>query len=167
MDRPTKSYEQVKAMLGNASSAWEKLIGHLRYHYLIDEKWAEGKPTHKHFNNLFIRCGGKALTSFHIRKEYFVVSITLGKIEREKFDENRENFGKTVLNEYDKAEILHDGKWFGFEIRDEALIDDIIRLIQIKRKPNRKILPNCIEMCGCLDIGLSREEITNRICYTE
>ena len=164
MDRPIKPYEQVKTMLGNASSAWEKLTGYIRYHYIIDEKWAEGKPTHKHYNNLFIRCGGKALTSFHIREGYFIVSITLGKDERERFDEVREAFGAAVLNEYDNAEILHDGKWFGFEIHDEELVDDIIRLVEIKRKPNRKILPESLEKCGCLDIGLSKDEITSRIC---
>ena len=164
MNRPIKPYEQIKTMLGSASPAWEKLAGHIRYHYIVDEKWAEGKPTHKHYNNLFIRCGGKALTSFHIRDGYFIVSITLGKNERDKFDEQRETFGTTVRDEYDKAETLHDGKWFGFEIRDETLIDDIIRLVHIKRKPNRKILPKSYEKCGCLDLGLSHEEITNRIC---
>ena len=166
MDRPIKPYEQVKTMLGSSSAAWEKLAGHIRYHYIVDEKWAEGKPTHKHYNNLFIRCGGKALTSFHIREGYFIVSITLGKNERDKFDEQRKTFGTIIRDEYDKAETLHDGKWFGFEIRDEALIDDIIRLIHIKRKPNRKILPKSFEKCGCLDIGLSHEEITNSICNT-
>ena len=167
MERPIKPYIEVKKMLGTASPAWEKLIGHIRYHYLIDEKWAEGKPTHKHYNNLFIRCGGKALTSLHIREGYFIVSITLGKDEREKFDDLRETFNTIVLNEYDKAEILHDGKWFGFEVRDNTLIDDIIQLIQIKRKPNRKILPKSLEKCGHLDIGLSQEEITNLISSTK
>ncbi|MCL2065722.1 MAG: hypothetical protein FWG98_15315 [Candidatus Cloacimonetes bacterium] len=56
MERPTKPYMEVKAMLDTASSAWEKLLGYIRYHYVIDERWAEGKPTHKHYNNLFIRC---------------------------------------------------------------------------------------------------------------
>ena len=49
MDRPTKPCEQVKAMLGNASAAWEKLVGHIRFYYEIDEIWAEGKPTYKHY----------------------------------------------------------------------------------------------------------------------
>ena len=59
---------------------------------------------------------------------------------------------------------LHDGKWLGFEVRDDSLIDDIIKLLHIKRKPNRKVLPKSLEKSGCLDIGLSHEEITNRLC---
>ena len=45
----------------------------------------------------------------------------------------------------------------------ESLLDDIIRLLHIKRKPNRKVLPESIEKCGCLDLGLSHEDITERL----
>ena len=51
-----------------------------------------------------------------------------------------------------------------YVLRDESLIDDIISLLHIKRKPNRKVLPESIEKCGSLDLGLSHEEITNRLC---
>jgi hypothetical protein len=163
VDRPTKSYEQVKAMLGNASPAWEKLVGHIRFYYEIDEIWAEGKPTHKHYNLLFFKRGGKSLITLCLRERFFLVSITLGAKEREIFEEQRDVFGAAVCKEYDEAETLHDGKWLGFEVRDDSLIEDIIRLLPIKRKPNRKIQPESIEKCGRLDIGLSHEEITNRI----
>jgi hypothetical protein len=133
----------------------------------MDEKWAEGKPTHKHYNNLFIRRGSKAIISLHIREGFFIVSVTLVKNEREKFEGLRDTLGEIVCREYDKAETLHDGKWLGFEVRDDSLIDDIIRLLHIKSKPNRKILPENLEKCGCLDIGLSHEEITSRICGAE
>ena len=163
MDRPTKPYNEVKTMLGDASAAWENLVGYIRFHYEMDENWAEGKPTHKHYNNLFIKRSGKALLSLHLRDGFFLVSITLGGKERDKFEEQRATFGETVCNEYDAAETLHDGKWLGFEVRDGSLIDDIIRLVQIKRKPNRKGFPRDIEKCGCLDIGMSHDSITKYI----
>jgi hypothetical protein len=161
MDRATKPYDEVKTLLGESSTAFEKLIGYIRYHYEMDENWAEGKPTHKHFNNLFIKKSGKALISLHLRDGFFLASITLGGKEREKFEQQRETFGEVVCAEYDRAETLHDGKWLGFEIRDDSLIDDITRLLHVKRKPNRKILPNSLEKCGRLDLGLSHEDITN------
>jgi len=163
MNRPTKPYVEVKTMLGTASVAFEKLIGYIRFHYEMDENWAEGKPTHKHFNNLFIKRSGKALLSLHLREEFFIVSITLGKNERDKFDEQREHFSETVRKLYDETEILHDGMWLGFEVRDDSLVDDFIRLMQIKRKPNRKILPEIMEKCGCLDIGMAHDEITKYV----
>jgi hypothetical protein len=163
MDRATKPYEKVKAMLGSASFAWEKLVGHIRYYYEIDEVWAEGKPTHKHYNLLFFKRSGKGLITLCLREGFFLVSITFGSKEREKFEEHRKMFSAAIRDEYDAAETLHDGKWLGFEVHDDSLIDDIIRLIQIKRKPNRKVFPDSIEKCGCLDIGLSHEDITNHL----
>jgi hypothetical protein len=163
MDRPTKAYSEVKAMLGQASTAWEKLVGYVRFHYEMDENWAEGKPTHKHYNNLFIKRSGKALLSLHLREGFFLVSVTLGGKEREKFDEQRPEFGKVVCEIYDATETLHDGKWLGFEVQDDSLIDDIIRLVQIKRNPNRKTPPKDIKKCGRLDIGMSHEDITKYI----
>ena len=163
MDRPTKPYEEVKQMLGDVSAAWEKLIGFIRFHYEMDENWAEGKPTHKHFNNLFIKRSGKALLSLHLRDGFFLVSVTLGGKERERFEEQRTTFGEVVCEIFDAAETLHDGKWLGFEVRDDSLVDDIIRLVQLKRKPNRKNSPKDIENCGHLDIGMSHETITRYI----
>ena len=163
MDRAIKPYEQVKVMLGEASSAWEKLTGHIRFHYIMDELWEEGNPNHKHYNNLRFRRGGKTLTTLCIREGYFITCVVLGKDEREKFDQQRESFGEAICIKYDETQTYHDGKWLGFDVRDDFLIDDIIRLLHIKRKPNRKILPESLEKCGCLDIGLTHEDITNHI----
>ena len=40
MDKAIKPYEQVKEILGSASAAWEKLVGHVRFYYVMDEKGA-------------------------------------------------------------------------------------------------------------------------------
>jgi len=163
MDRAIKPYEQAEATLGDASSAWEKLAGHIRFYYVMDELWEEGNPKHKHYNTLRFRRGGKTLITLCIREGYFIACVVLGKEEREKFDGQREEFGKAACKEYDEAQTYHDGKWLGFDVSDEALIDDIIRLLHIKRKPNRKILPESLEKCGRLDLGLSHEDITNLV----
>jgi len=161
MDRAIKPYAQVKAMIGSACCAWEKLVAHIRFYYVMDELWEEGNPAHKHYNNLRFRRGGKTLVTLCIREGYFIVCIVLGKDERDKFDKQREMFGQIVCKEYDETHIYHDGKWLGFNVHDESLIDDMIRLLPIKRKPNRKISPENLEKCGCLDLGLSHEDITN------
>ena len=163
MDRAIKPYKQVAAMLGRASSAWERLTGYIRFYYVMDELWDEGKPTHKHYNNLRFRRGGKTLVTLCIREGYFIACIVLGKEEREKFDEQREMFSEITCKVYDETHTYHDGKWIAFDVCDESLIDDIIRLIHLKRKPNRKVLPENLEKCGCLDLGLSHEDITNHL----
>ena len=160
MDRETKAYSEVKELLGNASSAWEKLTAHIRYHYEMDEIWKAGNPKHKHYNNLYFKRGGKSFAIAALRQGHFLVAVVLGAAEREKFETQRAEFSEAVLALYDEAETLHDGKWLGFELYDDALIDDIIKLLEIKRKPNRKILPKNMDNCGKLDIGLPHGEIT-------
>lgn len=161
MTRAIKPYGQVNTMLGNASPAWEKLIGHIRFFYAMDELWKEGNPAHKNYNDLYIRRGGKTLAILSLREEYFIACIVLGKDEREKFDEQREMFSAVVRKVYDETNVYHDGKWLAFDVYDESLIDDIIRLLHIKRKPNRKVLPESLEECGSLDLGLSHQDITD------
>ena len=163
MKNTIKPFSEVKKRLGKASAAWEKLTGYIRFYYEIDELWEEGKPTYKHHSNLRFRRGGKTLITLCIREKYFIAVIVFGKDEREKFEQLRKELGKEVQKKYDDAEVLHDGKWLGFDINDESLIDDIIRMLEIKRKPNRKNLPKNIKGCGKLDIGLSHQEITNII----
>jgi len=160
MNRPTKPYAEVAALLGQAAPAWEALTGQIRYHYEIDEIWQEGKPTHKHYNNLFFKRGGKSLISLHLREGYFLACVVLGAKEREKFDAQRELFSEAICNEYDTAETLHDGKWLGFELRDDSLVNDIFRLLPLKRKPNRKVLSASVDACGKLDIGMAGTDIT-------
>ena len=163
MNNKTKPYSEVKVKLGKASSAWERLAGHIRFYYEMDEDWWEGNPTHKHHSNLRFRRGGKTLVTLCIREGYFIVSIVMGKDERDRFEEQREKFGEAICKEYDGAEVFHDGKWLGFDINDESLIDDITRLLEIKRKPNRKVMPKNLDGCGRFDIGLSHAEITKII----
>jgi len=163
MDRLVKPYKEVRQELGSASCAWEKLTGQIRYLYVMDELWEPGNPSHKHYNNLRFRRGGKTLATLCIRDGYFIACVVLGKDEREKFEQQREAFGEAVTKCYDQAETYHDGKWLGFDMYDDALVDDLVRLLQIKRKPNRKVLPANIEICGSLDIGMSHEDVTKAI----
>lgn len=38
---------------------------------------------------------------------------------------------------YDAAKTYHDGKWIMFEPVDTSMFDDFMKLLSIKRKPNR------------------------------
>lgn len=57
---------------------------------------------------------------------------------REKFEERKESVSKPLQDIYEKTESLHDGKWLWIPLDDKAVIMDIIAMLRIKRKPNRK-----------------------------
>ena len=64
--------------------------------------------------------------------------IVFGKDERLMVDEIRCTLSESVCRQYDEAETYHDGKWVMFRPADESEFGDYIRLLSLKRKPNRK-----------------------------
>ena len=45
---------------------------------------------------------------------------------------------KQVQKIYDEAKTYRDGKWVMFEPTDTSMFQDFIKLLGIKRKPNKK-----------------------------
>jgi len=64
--------------------------------------------------------------------------IIFGKNKRIKFEDIRDTLSHTVCRQHDEAKTYHDGKWVMFEPTDTAEFDDYMKLLAIKRKPNRK-----------------------------
>ncbi len=84
------------------------------------------------------RRGGKTLCALYLKDKCLGFMVILGKDEREKFEVDRDNFSKKVQDIYDNTHTYHDGKWIMFKPTDTFLFNDFIRLLSIKRKPNRK-----------------------------
>lgn len=72
------------------------------------------------------------------KKIALVFMIIFGKDERVKFEEIRETLSDPVCRQYDEATTYRDGKWVMFEPTDTYEFDDYMKLLAIKRKPNRK-----------------------------
>lgn len=60
------------------------------------------------------------------------------KYRRTKFEDIRDSLSNSVCKQYDEAKTYHDGKWVMFEPTNMAEFDDYMKLLAIKRKPNRK-----------------------------
>jgi len=50
----------------------------------------------------------------------------------------RNTLSPAVCKKYEEAETYHDGKWVMFEPADESEFDDYIKLLAVKKRPNRK-----------------------------
>ena len=102
----------------------------------MDCLWNKGGKAWKY--EYKYRRGGKTLCALYAREGCVGFMIILGKGERSKFEADRDNFSKEIQKIYDETQTYHDGKWLMFEPVDTTLFDDFIRLLRIKRKPNRK-----------------------------
>ncbi len=104
--------------------------------YDMDQTWNNGGK--KWVYEYKFRKSGKTLCAFYFKKSTLGLMIIFGKDERAKFEKIRNELLPVVIDTYDNAQTFYDGKWVMFNITDYLLIDDIKKLLFIKRKPNRK-----------------------------
>ena len=115
---------------------WSKLNALIEEKYDMECLWNKGGKAWKY--EYKYRRGGTTLCALYAREGCVGFMIILGKGERSKFEADRDNFSKEIQKIYDETQTYHDGKWLMFEPVDTTLFDDFIRLLRIKRKPNRK-----------------------------
>ena len=128
--------EEMTALVGESLyNVWDKLCASIDEKYDMDRLWDKGGKAWKY--EYKYRRGGKTLCALYARENCVGFMIVLGKAERLKFEADRENYSKEVQEIYDEAQTYHDGKWIMFEPVDTSLFHDFIRLLEIKRKPNR------------------------------
>jgi hypothetical protein len=63
------------------------------------------------------------------------VQIVFGKEEREKVEAIAHTLSSAVRRLYTEAKTYHDGKWLYLAVEREAMLDDIEKLLAVKRKP--------------------------------
>ena len=135
MDTPTQKI--LEELIGSRNmDIWNKLVSDIDGLYEMDRTWNKG------FGDWIYeykyRRGGKTLCTFYAKQGVANILITLGKAEREKVESKRGDFSESLLVLYDETKTYHDGKWLWIPIDESLEFDDIVNLLKIKRRPNRK-----------------------------
>ena len=163
-----EAYINIQNKLGEkVSKSWEKLVGFIRTYYVMEELW-DGKEILK------FRKSGKTLVSLSVQENRLNALVIFGKAEREKFDAVRDNFSDYILNYYDNSRTYHDGKWMFIDVDINTNIDEIIELIKIKKKPNRKVenlkdaeIGCCGNRCDQCLLRATNGGKENRVLFTD
>lgn len=125
----------INELLNSKINLWNGLNYLIQTCYDTDRLWNSGGKNWKY--EYKYRRGGKTLCTFYIRNNEIGCMIILGRTEREKFEIDRNEYTVLLRELYDKSTTYHDGKWIMIPIDNEYLFNDIIKLLMIKRKPNR------------------------------
>ena len=129
--------EQMTTLLGESLyENWNKLCALIDEQYDMECLWNKGGKAWTY--EYKYRMGGKTLCALYARENCVGFMVILGRDERAKFENDKDNYTEEVQRIYDETKTYHDGKWMMFELTDTSLFDDFIRLLRIKRKPNRK-----------------------------
>ena len=131
------SQSTMTELLGESLfEVWQKLCLTIDGKYEMERLWNTGGKNWTY--EYKYRRGGKILCSLYAKSNCFGFMIIFGKDERTKFEDIRDTLSKSVCKKYDEAKTYHDGKWVMFEPTDTAEFDDYMKLLAVKRKPNRK-----------------------------
>ena len=129
--------EEMTSLVGKTLyEVWNNLCALIDDKYNMDCLWNKGGKAWKY--EYKYRWGGKTLCALYARENCIGFLIILGKNERLKFEDDKETYSKEVQEIYDSTHTYHDGKWLMFNPTDTSLFNDFIRLLNIKRKPNKK-----------------------------
>jgi len=131
------THEEMMALLGQPLfEVWLELCNLIESKYDMERLWNNGGKRWTY--EYKYRRGGKSLCALYAKKNVFGFMIIFGKDERAKFEANRDDYLLEVQKVYDESTTYHDGKWMMFELTDTSLFPDMEKLLQIKRKPNKK-----------------------------
>lgn len=129
--------EELEKLVGiDKVNIFNDIVDEITKLYDMEQIWNNGgkKWTYEYK----FRKGGKTLCAFYFKDDTLGFMIIFGKNERTKVEEIRNELSSSVLETYDNAETFHDGKWVMFNITNNSIIEDLKKLLFIKRKPNRQ-----------------------------
>ena len=119
----------------NKVNIFYKITNEINLIYNMDQIWNNGGK--KWIYEYKFRKSGKTLCAFYFKDDVLGFMIIFGKEEREKLEKIRTLLSSEILESYDNADTFHDGKWVMFNITDYSILEDLKKLLLIKRKPNR------------------------------
>lgn len=129
--------QEMTALVGESLyHVWNQLNALIEKNYDMDRAWNPGGKAWTY--EYKYRRGGKTLCALYARENCVGFMVILGRNERLKFEADWDHYAKETQRVYDESLTYHDGKWLMFQPTDTQLFSDFIRLLQIKKKPNRK-----------------------------
>ena len=136
LDTIPNAKEMTNLLGGELYSVWEELCRRIEEKYDMETLWSDGYRDWIY--EYKYRRGGKTLCTLYAKENAIGLLIIFGKDERAKFEAARVDYSEEICRIYDEAQTYHDGKWVMYFPADASMFDDFIRLLSIKRRPNRK-----------------------------
>lgn len=133
--RPTEG--EILTTIGQpANDCWLALSRFLAETYAVEGETKFGGA--KYGWVLSYRKGGRPLCDMFPEKGAFTALVVLGGKEAALALAELPSFGPNVRACLENTPAFHDGKWLWIRVQDRRDVEDIQRLVLMKRKPARK-----------------------------
>ena len=120
--------------MGHPEQIDRAFMAFMRENYRLEEI-SDGKDELKY------KQGKRTIVTVYTHEDRITYLIIFGKKEREQFETVREEFSPWMQGCYDSAKTYHDGKWMFIDATELPQLEEIQRMIKIKKKPNAKKPP--------------------------
>ena len=132
---PTEE-DMLKTIGSRAAGAWKDIHTFLRNNY-------DHVPVKKHWGikhgwAIQYRKSNKTLATLAPETGAFTALLIFGKKEVEKIADQAAQISPAVMEMIDNTTQFHDGKWVFIRLIDDRYVEDIKKLISIKRRPKKK-----------------------------
>lgn len=137
MQEKEPSKEALELLIGKDRVAlWQKVCNKIEDLYSMEKQWLPGG---KQWTYIYkFRKGEKTLCCFCMKKNVLGIVVILGKEERVAFEQSKKLYHEEIIQIYENTKTYHDGKWLLLELENQQWLEDIERLLRMKRKPNRR-----------------------------
>lgn len=131
------SEEEVISFIGpSAGRYWSALSQFVTETYELRPEWKY--ESSKSGWAMYCRKSGRALLNMAPDSEGFTALVVLGAKEAEKAISEMHGFGPNVRERLETAHLFHDGRWLWIRVNEDQDVEDIQKLLLIKKSPARK-----------------------------
>ncbi|MFX1369228.1 MAG: DUF3788 family protein, partial [Promethearchaeota archaeon] len=71
------------------------------------------------------------------KKNELTILVIFGKKEVEKFENSKDEFGSEIVEIFKGTKQYHDGRWMHIKVPPFTNLEDIKKLLHIKRRPKK------------------------------
>ena len=128
--------QPTAGQIGNyiASPLWEDLNGFLMESYQVKPSYVYSGCSGQPGWNVKYQKAGRSLCTLYPMQGFFIALVVIGNKEQDETELFLTTFSDHVQSLYRTAAPVMGGRWVMIHVTDERVLDDVKRLVQIRRK---------------------------------
>lgn len=125
--------DQMRDYIGNP--LWDAMHAYLQSAYATQPKQSFSGCSGQPGWNVKYQKGGKSLCTLYPMEGFFIALVVVGVKESEEIELLLPTFSPYMQTLYEHAGSLMGAKWLMTEVTDDAILEDVKRVIAARRKP--------------------------------
>lgn len=129
------SFEEIRSYIGEAKPFWDELVSYIEETYKVKPQLEYSKCPAQPGWNVKYRKSSKSLCTLYPMADYFIALVVVGAKQEDEVELalKTDTFTDYVKELYRKTAFSAMGRWLMIEVKNKEVINDIKRLIEIRR----------------------------------